>query len=1463
MSIIISAVMVVSISVSLAKNVGELSSNGTPGLPLSIISSPIPQTGGQPSSSLSGSGGLADSPWPMFRQNLNHTGFSPYDTSGNNGQLKWSFSADWDMHSSPTIGPDGTIYVGSHDYKLYAINPDGTEKWTFVTGYIIHWSSPAISSDGTIYIGSRDNKLYAINPDGTEKWSYTTGEQIFSSSPAIGSDGTIYIGSDDDNLYAIDPNGSKKWNFITGSDVRSSPAISSDGTIYIGSYDHKLYAIKPDGTEKWNFTTGGEVRSSPTIGSDGTIYIGSNDNKLYAINPDGTEKWNFTTGSKVYSSPAIGSDETIYMGSQDKKVYAINPDGTEKWSFTTGYYVWSSPAIGSEGTIYIGSHDDNLYALNPDGTEKWCYTTYGGVECSPAIGSDGTIYIGSHKAGSSPCFFAIGMSTQNLNMDVTSHFSELNSAAQSLITVHVTDGTNPVQGATVNLDSDNGGMFSPQSGITDTNGDFKSIFTAPTVTSQIICRISAQASKNGYNNGSEYVDVTINPIPWPMFRHNLNHTGLSPYDTSSNNGKLKWSFLTGARVVSSPAIGSDGTIFVGSFDNKLYAINSDGTDKWYFTTGSEVFSSPTIDSYGTIYVGSHDNRLYAINPNGTEKWNFSTGHMVYSSPTIGSDGTIYIGSHDHKLYAINPDGTLKWNFVTGQSVRSMPTIGFDGTIYVSSYDYKIYAINPDGSEKWNFVTGGKVASSPAISSDGTIYVGSQDEKLYAINHEGIEKWNFTTSGWVWASPAIGSDGTIYIGSYDDKIYAINEDGSEKWNFTTDENIHSSPAIGSDGTIYSGSDDGILYAINPDGSLKWNFTTEGIVFSSPAIDVDSTIYVGSYDNKLYAIDGRSQPPIAIAGPDQTVNECKVVYFDGTGSRSGGEDGGWVARKNIPEPGLGDSAVLDNEIYFLGGGGPPSTPVRFWKYNPTTDSWSRLPDLDAFIADFSVAAANGKIYAIGGHGCMFTSDAVYEFDPITNNWSFKSSMPIAMEDFGVAVVDDIIYVIGGRSDFLNSTVCANVFAYDPIADDWSVKADMPTPRADLAATVLDGKIYAIGGSWPGSTGPLEVYDPSKDAWTRKANMSSYRVSLSADSLGGDIYAFGGSIVPFQATNMTEMYDPVCDAWVIKSTMLDSRMNFGSGVIGNRIFAVGGYKGSKTGYPNITEMYWLGGSLSYAWDFNSYIDTDGDGNFTNDIDATGPTPTHVYGDDGKFIVTLRVTDNNNLSATDTCNVTVQNVDPTVTIESLVMELEVGLRVAGRKYNNVSMTLYEEGNPIGYVSIERMPGSPNEQMAWIPVSINFSKSYSATVTYTPEDPPNVGANPVWIYIKSKNGSMNKIHHTFNVQQSKKRDSDHWNHVEPWEVDLNGHFIGLPFEIISHIIDPGSDDEILTFTYGSQVKTVKYLNNPLNPDPYPSPEVNPVDILDTTTLVYEGLGTVTLVVKDDDNIRLGIGEGYNTFSIG
>ncbi|GAB6188819.1 hypothetical protein JCM30566_05580 [Marinitoga arctica] len=126
--------------------------------------------------------------------------------------MKWKFeTSDNISYSSPAIGNDGTVYIASnlvilndygHFYYLYAINPDGSEKWRFLPNYRLT-STPAIGNDGTIYIGSEHGYLYAINPDGSEKWRILPNGRFSYSSPAISNDGTVYIGSRDGYLYAI------------------------------------------------------------------------------------------------------------------------------------------------------------------------------------------------------------------------------------------------------------------------------------------------------------------------------------------------------------------------------------------------------------------------------------------------------------------------------------------------------------------------------------------------------------------------------------------------------------------------------------------------------------------------------------------------------------------------------------------------------------------------------------------------------------------------------------------------------------------------------------------------------------------------------------------------------------------------------------------------------------------------------------------------------------------------------------------------------------------------------------------------------------------------------------------------------------------------------------------------------------------------------------------------------------
>jgi len=90
-------------------------------------------------------------------------------------------------------------------------------------------------------------------------------------------------------------------------------------------------------------------------------------------------------------------------------------------------------------------------------------------------------------------------------------------------------------------------------------------------------------------------------------------------------------------------------ILMALIGSSMAAYGQDGTQKWAFPTGNLVVSSPAIGADGTLYVGSNNFNLYAINPDGTQKWAFLTGGNMGSSPANGWRGDHQVPSGEGPL----------------------------------------------------------------------------------------------------------------------------------------------------------------------------------------------------------------------------------------------------------------------------------------------------------------------------------------------------------------------------------------------------------------------------------------------------------------------------------------------------------------------------------------------------------------------------------------------------------------------------------------------------------------------------------------------------------------------------------------------------------------------------------------------------------------------------------------------
>jgi outer membrane protein assembly factor BamB/tRNA A-37 threonylcarbamoyl transferase component Bud32 len=311
-----------------------------------------------------------------------------------------------------------------------------------------------------------------------------------------------------------------------------------------------------------------------------------------------------------------------------------------------------------------------------------------------------------------------------------------------------------------------------------------------------------------------------------------------------------WEFECEDEVRGSPTY-SKGMLYVGCYDNNMYAINTEsGEFKWKYPTEGGIVSKPAI-SEDTLVFGSEDMRLHSIYlRNGKLNWTYYTKGPIRSSPFV-AEGHIFIGSDDGHLHAINAStGRQAWRMEGGAPIRSTPLVNND-LIYFGAESGDFYCLDYSGAAKWRFKAKRAVTSSPKIMS-GAVYFGSVDSTLYALDAKtGWIIWRIRLGKPTISTPWI-EENLLFIGAVDGVIYCFDLSSSrEVWRYTTDHQVTGSPIIHKD-SLYCGSVDGHLYCLEfRTGRLRWKFETQGPITGTPVAHGD-VIYIGSTDHRIYAL-----------------------------------------------------------------------------------------------------------------------------------------------------------------------------------------------------------------------------------------------------------------------------------------------------------------------------------------------------------------------------------------------------------------------------------------------------------------------------------------------------------------------------------------------------------------------------------------------------------------------------------
>ena len=320
--------------------------------------------------------------------------------------------------SNPVFSPDGkTMYIPTSTPAghLFAIDVvSGEFKWVFAISQITYGGGALVAPDGTIYQCVRNatiNNVYAINPNGTQKWAVKLDAAI-GAFPALSADGVLYCLTNKSTLYALDASsGAIKWQQSLDGATGSAVAIDKAGNVYAGT-SAAIYSFKSNKEQNWKLEEVNVTEQATFALKDQVLYATLKNGGLVAVDmTTGTKKWTYpTTKGDAYFPIADKNGNVYFTEKGSQTVHAVNASGSKIWEKNVGNNLnYSGGALSTDGILYIGTQSNNkVLGLDiTNGNIVFEETVGQQVMAAVSIGPDRRLYcgtIGSNNIGSIKAF---------------------------------------------------------------------------------------------------------------------------------------------------------------------------------------------------------------------------------------------------------------------------------------------------------------------------------------------------------------------------------------------------------------------------------------------------------------------------------------------------------------------------------------------------------------------------------------------------------------------------------------------------------------------------------------------------------------------------------------------------------------------------------------------------------------------------------------------------------------------------------------------------------------------------------------------------------------------------------------------------------------------------------------------------------------------------------------------------